>query len=151
GSANGSTDERIADFALAVHGVDVLREYRDEFTEIGLAPPTRWGGSSAARDFVRSLGFPIEYAGFTRDQNEPLLRVPGPPDLNPLHEFQRRIADNVRGVLTRSRGTRGLLSLPTGAGKTRIAIEAIIGAIRDDGLVGPIVWIAQSEELCEQA
>ena len=49
-----------------------------------------------------------------------------------------------------------MLALPTGAGKTRVAVEALIDAIRGDGLTrgarsGPILWIAQSDELCEQA
>lgn len=46
---------------------------------------------------------------------------------------------------------RGLVSLPTGAGKTRVAVQALVEEIRDGDLRGPIVWIAQSDELCEQA
>src|SRR5690606_25674749 len=46
---------------------------------------------------------------------------------------------------------RGLLSLPTGAGKTRVAVEAVVRTIRDDEFGGPILWVAQSDELCEQA
>jgi len=46
---------------------------------------------------------------------------------------------------------RGLLSLPTGAGKTRIAVEALIRAFESGWLSGTVVWIAQSDELCEQA
>ncbi|TFD25168.1 DEAD/DEAH box helicase [Cryobacterium lyxosi] len=44
-----------------------------------------------------------------------------------------------------------MLFLPTGAGKTRVTVEAIVQAFLEDGLVGPVLWIAQSEELCEQA
>lgn len=45
-----------------------------------------------------------------------------------------------------------MLSLPTGAGKTRVAAEAVIRWIKQvRDLDGPILWIAQTEELCEQA
>ncbi|WP_241992215.1 DEAD/DEAH box helicase [Cryobacterium lyxosi] len=47
--------------------------------------------------------------------------------------------------------TKAMLFLPTGAGKTRVTVEAIVQAFLEDGLVGPVLWIAQSEELCEQA
>ena len=46
---------------------------------------------------------------------------------------------------------RGLLSLPTGSGKTRVAVQAVIEAIRDDGFRGTVLWVADRDELCEQA
>lgn len=44
-----------------------------------------------------------------------------------------------------------MLRLPTGAGKTRVAVEAVIRMVRERGIDAPILWIAQTEELCEQA
>lgn len=45
-----------------------------------------------------------------------------------------------------------MLSLPTGAGKTRVTSEAVIRWVKRVGdLGGPLLWIAQTEELCEQA
>ena len=44
-----------------------------------------------------------------------------------------------------------MVTLPTGAGKTRVAVEAVVSWRPPRRLTGPIVWIAQSEELCEQA
>ena len=46
---------------------------------------------------------------------------------------------------------RGLISLPTGAGKTRVTVEALVNAMADGEVKSPILWIAQTEELCEQA
>lgn len=44
---------------------------------------------------------------------------------------------------------RAVLSLPTGSGKTRVAVEAaVVGALRKGTSV---LWIAQTDELCEQA
>ena len=145
------TGKKVAELALAVYGVDVLRDLRRELAERGLQPPTQWAASSAALAFVRRLGFPREFAGFENPGRSPLLEVEGPPDVPPLHDFQRSIVDEFRSLLNGKGGTRGLLSLPTGAGKTRVAVDALIEAVEHDGLGGPILWITQSDELCEQA
>ena len=41
--------------------------------------------------------------------------------------------------------------MPTGSGKTRVAVQAIVEAIREDGFRGGILWVADRDELCEQA
>jgi superfamily II DNA or RNA helicase len=46
---------------------------------------------------------------------------------------------------------RAMLEIPTGSGKTRIAAEAGVRAIREGVLRGPILRITQSQELAEQA
>ena len=44
-----------------------------------------------------------------------------------------------------------MVELPTGAGKTRVASETVLRLFIDGELRGPVLWIAQSQELCEQA
>jgi superfamily II DNA or RNA helicase len=107
-------------------------------------------GGRTAREFVKSFGLSDEYAGFETATYDSLLEVAGPPEMPDLHDFQRRAADNVRELLRLGKG-RGLLSLPTGAGKTRTAVQALVEALVDGDIVGPILWVAQTEELCEQA
>lgn len=142
-------DYQVAELLLHVHGYEVLRELRHELGEAGFNVPTKWGRSQPAVTFVRQLGFPVEYAG-SRGQNLAAdLTVPGPPDLKPLHDYQEKLAELIRGLI--SRPDRALLFLPTGAGKTRVTVQALVQAFVDDGLKGPLLWIAQSEELCEQA
>jgi superfamily II DNA or RNA helicase len=47
--------------------------------------------------------------------------------------------------------TRCLVTLPTGGGKTRVAVESFIDWMQPRFSEGKyLVWIAQSEELCEQ-
>ena len=41
--------------------------------------------------------------------------------------------------------------MPTGSGKTRVAVQAVVEAIRDDGFEGGVLWVADRDELCEQA
>lgn len=145
-------DSKTAELVMAVHGYETLRELRDEFRLAGFEPPDRWAGSSEARRFVRGLGFPSEYAGFRGSSRERQEFVPGPSSLGPEHEYQREMIDRIRSLLrSEEEHKRGVLSLPTGAGKTRVAVQALVESIVAEELATPVVWIAQSDELCEQA
>lgn len=143
-------DERTAELAHVVYGVDLLHAFRVELEEVGLQPPAQWAGSRAALAFVKDLGFPRDFAGFEQARRDPVLDVDGPPSLPPLHDFQRRIADHIKKLVARGGGARGLLSLPTGAGKTRVAVQAIIEEMTQ-GAPRLVLWVAQTDELCEQA
>ena len=46
---------------------------------------------------------------------------------------------------------RAIVTLPTGAGKTRTVVDAIVEFLRKQDRKKSILWIAQTEELCEQA
>ncbi len=67
----------------------------------------------------------------------------------PLFEHQRRVVKKIIAELLRL-PNRVLLHMPTGSGKTRTAMNVIAEHFRrsDKGLV---IWLANSEELCEQA
>lgn len=155
-TAEGKLDDRsVAELALAVHGPGVLRKYREDLEARSILPPTQLAGGHEARRFVQDLGFPTEFAGFRRPSLEPVVTVDGPVDLPDLHDYQERMVQRMCEVLqTRDpHRRRGMLSLPTGAGKTRMAVEAVIRAAtaHHDDFSGPVLWIAQTEELCEQA
>ena len=141
----------VAQAALAIYGVDVLQHYADAIAAGGLEPPARWNGSPRALEFVDDLGFPAEYAGFQRVRRDPSMDVDGPIELNQLHEFQALIETRIREFLGKPKPERGLLSLPTGSGKTRVVVQAVVEAIRQGVVKGPVIWVAQSDELCEQA
>ncbi|MCK0173889.1 DEAD/DEAH box helicase [Mycolicibacterium sp. F2034L] len=145
-------DRTVAEMALAVHGVDILREAKGVLELQGLDPPIQWAGGRAAQEFVRNLGFPREYAGFPEERLEQVYEAYGPIDLKPLHDFQDMVSRRFRELLRSSDKTkRAMLSLPTGAGKTRVAVQSLVEHFRDGEIDGPVLWIAQSEELCEQA
>lgn len=146
------SDVRAAELVTTVYGVETLHEFREELERAGLTPPVQWAGSHNARKFVQELGFPKEYAGFGQARRDAFLEVDCPPNLPPLHGFQEAIVERIHALLERkSDDTRGLLSLPTGAGKTRVVVEALVQAIGAGRLGGPILWVAQTDELCEQA
>ncbi|MCK9250717.1 MAG: DEAD/DEAH box helicase family protein [Solirubrobacteraceae bacterium] len=152
---DGTPDHQgLARLALAVHGVETLRIFAEDFEEAGFQPPQRWAASREALEFVRRLRFHDAFAGFPSARRSAVLEVDGPPGLNDLHEYQEAVVRAIHDLLAidPAKGRpRGIVSLPTGAGKTRVAIEALIQAVAAGRLDSPILWVAQRDELCEQA
>ncbi len=144
---------QVAEAAIATYHTDALRHYRRALSR--LDPPRRWAGSERVVDFVRSLGFSTEWAGERKKNRDPYLEVEGPYSLPNLHDYQLTIAQNVRSMLRNDNGDgaerRGMISMPTGSGKTRVAVQAIVEAMRDDNFRGGVLWVADRDELCEQA
>jgi DNA repair protein RadD len=70
-----------------------------------------------------------------------------------LRDFQEDLKGRMLEVLARDGDkTRCVVTLPTGGGKTRVAVEAYIDWMQPRFESGKyLIWIAQSEELCEQA
>ncbi|MET2946693.1 DEAD/DEAH box helicase [Vibrio owensii] len=66
----------------------------------------------------------------------------------PLYTYQKDISDRTFQILDNAQ--RVLIHLPTGAGKTRTAMNIVIEHLRmsTDNLV---LWLADREELCQQA
>lgn len=70
----------------------------------------------------------------------------------PLFEHQRDAATKCYDILKDDRKGRVVLHMPTGAGKTRTAMHVISLFFRNDlRKKGLICWLANTEELCEQA
>lgn len=67
----------------------------------------------------------------------------------PLFAHQRAAARNVKQTLS-TEPYRTLLHMPTGAGKTRTAMNVVADQLRAHEPT-LIIWLAYSEELCEQA
>ena len=144
---------QIAESAIATYHTDALRTFKWALDHLG--PPVQWAGSQSAVTFVRSLGFSDEWAGERKRRRPPFMELDGPRSLPKLHDYQMTVATNVREMLrpdtTGAGERRGMVSLPTGSGKTRVAVQAIVEAMRDDGFRGGVLWVADRDELCEQA
>ena len=66
-----------------------------------------------------------------------------------LYDYQRRARRDIMRYLTHGR-RRCLLHMPTGSGKTRVAVwAAATHLLESDSAM--VVWLANREELCEQA
>ncbi len=156
--AQGLVDDEtpVADLFLTVYGADALRILADRFRDLGFSDvPDAWGGTAPAVSWVRKMGFGAEYAGQRSQKRPPEFVVPGAVVLNRLHTYQKKISEDLRTVLTQPSAhgpaQKAMVELPTGAGKTRVATETVLKLFVDEVLSGTILWIAQSEELCEQA
>lgn len=153
-SNTGELDDReTAELFLRVYGQDSVRELREVLRRRGIAVPDRWDGTPAAQAAVKNLGFDTSFAGTRERRPSAVSHVQGQLTLNPLHDYQREVADKIAELVTAESpaGRRGLLYLPTGAGKTRVTVEALIRLMKSGEISSPVLWIAQSEELCEQA
>lgn len=175
-------NEELADFLVDLYGVDLLqyRDVRELLAK-SLQPDqvmelATWGsdkipasknqqavqvakrkwtpGKHWARHFASTLGFPKIFAGIVGNPAGPSIEEIEPHiPLPDLHDYQQDLLEQVQAVLRApEKKNRALLSLPTGAGKTRTVVESLLTWWgKDDTIRSHIVWIAQSDELCEQA
>lgn len=117
----------------------------------------KWSnGKRWANIFVEESGFHHSFAGVTKDEAcsknaiediDPLVIPPK------LKDFQIYIKDKlIENLNNLGDDAKCMISLPTGGGKTRTAVEAYVEWLRPRFSEGKyLIWVAQSEELCEQA
>lgn len=117
--------------------------------------------NAASYEFLRNSNFRTDeikleiLASFFAAVYEPLVEIDKPASVivEPpyiLFPHQRIAAISIREKLTTGR-RRVLLHMPTGAGKTRTASTALVDILRSRPDDQVIVWLAHSEELCDQA
>jgi len=142
----------LAGLVLTQLGPNALQALKDAMNEEGLNPPRRWG-TAEARSFVVSIGFPEEYAASASTKREPEEQVSGPIELPALHDFQEEVFEGIDKLINTGNGRRrAVISLPTGGGKTRVCVEAAVKLVlAPPGDCRCVLWIAQTDELCEQA
>lgn len=153
---------KLAEICLEMFGTSSLEKVCGRLSENHpLAPlPKSWTGTTDARKWVRDLGFADEFAGKKGPAKEKLTDyVDGPTFPGEFHDYQAEVSTKLKSMLKGEGNTRGLITLPTGAGKTRVSVQSIVESITNDEILtpdgksfrGPILWLADSAELCEQA
>ena len=151
-AGTGPDLRRLAEMAYNAHGEGILRVHARDIAATYQGAPGTFDGRSKALEFVADLGFPDSFAGARTPSPPEREEVKGPTEFPALHAYQEELASELTKLLQSKRPQRAMLSLPTGAGKTRVTAEGVIRWIRRSGTPdGPILWIAQTEELCEQA
>ena len=114
-----------------------------------------WGNNNDTKAFVDIFGYDeslIPKEKEVKDEVEIIKNVSEGP-FKTLYEFQSAIffeADD----LIETKDTRFIIQLPTGAGKTRIAMEIVSHFLNreiDIDKERRVIWLADQEELCEQA
>ncbi len=108
-------------------------------------------GGRWAREFCEVVGLP-ECLAESCGRDVPTDEEVWPAEPRPaLHDFQHEVYEKLGALLAEGTGT-AMLSLPTGAGKTRVAVEAVCDHLATNETARNVVlWIAQSEELELQA
>lgn len=146
------TPLQLAELTLALLGPGTLSTLKEALDAEGLKPPARWN-TSEARAFVASIDFPEEFAASAATRRDPEEYISGPIELPPLHDFQEEVLEGIhRLVAGGTSRRRAVVSLPTGGGKTRVTVEAAVRLVlTPEGDRRSVIWVAQTDELCEQA
>ena len=113
-----------------------------------------WGNNDATKKFVDVFGYgrdlvPTVFA--KRDAIKVILKPENP--FKPLTDYQSKIFFKVANTISNS-WARLVIHVPTGGGKTRTAMEIVsdfLNAGLNDNEERQVVWIADKDELCEQA
>ncbi len=161
GADRRGTKAELAAALITQHGMDLFldREIRALVArKLKTDCPGRWHpGKDAALRFVAATGFPEQLAGIPADATPPDFEyLEGRLDLKPLQPFQIEVHDKLLDVL-RQPGGRAIVTLPTGAGKTRVAVDSLRDWLTErwtenqSGRGNTVLWLAHTEELCEQA
>jgi len=97
--------------------------------------------------FLEALGF--DWVGASVS-DQYIKDIVGVSPIYSLYSYQNELSKKVLEDISLNPGGRMLIHLPTGAGKTRTALNTVCQHLRQnpDSLV---IWITASNELCEQA
>ena len=113
-----------------------------------------WGNNSYTKKFVEIFGYEQDLVPTSSVKRERITMIPKSENpFKPLTDYQSDIF--FRGSSTASiPWSRFVIHIPTGGGKTRTAME-IVSNFFNSGLnrgeARQVVWIADKDELCEQA
>jgi len=110
-----------------------------------------WRPSSMqAKTLCSVLLLPSAFAILGSSDNLPDISQSEPiPQLHPLTDYQSNVVEQMMEVA--SSRDRAMICMPTGAGKTRTAVESLLNVMPRLWQGGGILWIADRQELCEQA
>lgn len=147
--ASGSESD-VAQALLTVYGTAILKEIHSYSRNLDyLAAPKRWAGGAREVNWVTHLGFSPFYAGTPAVDRPSYEESWGPSRIGDLHSFQEEIAHKIQTTIAEA--GEALVDLPTGSGKTRIMIEGTIRQHIAEARPLRVLWIAERQELCEQA
>lgn len=154
-SYNFATDNySLAEIVLMVKGYNIFqdKELFQEVLELRSEKKFTFGDNKKSRLFLESLDLDPDDFLITKINYETAITE---PPLSTLHPYQQKIKAHISRFITSSEEEDSLMiQMPTGAGKTRVAMESIYDFVRirthyESNDV--IFWLAHTDELCEQA
>jgi DNA repair protein RadD len=74
-------------------------------------------------------------------------------EVGALHDYQREVIDELQLLIAGRDQESVLVQMPTGSGKTRTVMEAVVAWLKSDARDSgdSVLWLAHTQELCEQA
>ena len=112
-----------------------------------------WGDNKETRAFIEEFDYDVNMIPGPTADYESEFRISSNMPLRMLKEYQSKIF--YEGMqLVENPWVRFIIKMPTGAGKTRTALEIVSNFLNngiDTGKNRQVVWLADREELCEQA
>lgn len=144
----GAPDNLVAEFAekidIKYSRSEDTEEFRSELAAFS------WGNNEKTRIFVNVFGYP-EYLIPSESQDMTFQEDLVPP-VHPFNQLMDYQADMVfrTSEIIHSPNSRLLIHMPTGSGKTRVAME-VISHFLNEKEGRQVIWLADRAELCEQA
>ncbi|MBT6690407.1 DEAD/DEAH box helicase [archaeon] len=110
-----------------------------------------WKESKRVDQFLEALNLPLDFGPSEKQlpEKEKIISLDIKRYLT-LKDFQASVFYKVVDELKNPRA-RFIVQMPTGSGKTRTAMEIISSVLNDNEEKSIVIWLAHSEELCEQA
>ncbi len=131
----------------ALHGLIPNLTYQETLEQVSALP---WGLNPSTKTTLEFLQLPLEFMPEEIDAGTTIETIiPYSPAYRSLYDYQSSIYFRAFESLTPP-FARLLIQMPTGAGKTRTAME-VVSAFLNFKPHARILWLAHSEELCEQA
>ena len=119
----------------------------------------RWTDTSFSRPFLDFFNLPDHFMPPEKSDSPPFVEIrpisEGNPPLIPrpfknLKDFQVQVFTDAMKKLEIDR-SRFIIQMPTGSGKTRTSMEIIANHLKARPRGSIVLWLAHSQELCEQA
>lgn len=111
----------------------------------------RWAENTATEQFLSIFGIKLSDVFSQCDDDIPFSTITYIEQ--PLFDYQNSIRKQLHSFVQSDGRSRIIAHMPTGAGKTRTTMEFVSDFMRNRNTADPtlVVWMAHSDELCEQA
>lgn len=130
-----------------IFSIDIIRNH---FCNIAKLPVfNSWKGSKNCQELLDYFDLDLSFMPKKKASRE--VSLISKPDFI-LHDYQDYIKRKVsKFLLGDNQCSKLMVQLPTGAGKTSVAMESIYDFFRINDSNNSVVWMAHTDELCEQA
>ena len=146
------TTEILVEAIIIIKGTSIFNDtdLRNQILENnGLKGIRTWSRNRECSEALKNLGLSDDYLPMKREVREAHTDLSVDPK---LHEYQDWMKRKVSQFILSGTREKLMVQMPTGSGKTWTMMESIYDFLRiksnpDSG----IVWVAHTDELCEQA